>query len=542
MFRRALRLVVDAHLSPIRFFRQRIVVQLIASHAIVVILACLLLEAAAIASFFGYFPSFLPEEVTYLDYTMGEKARTITFMLGTPSIERLTANDALAVERTATNLRLLALLDPDNPGTSDTSKPMQMEGVQRIAIIAPDGRVVLSTDEDWAAPGAMVEEIAFDPAANVTASVIQRGGAVNPDSGERYATDVQGKVTAAAYPVLKGDGELVGVVLVQRWPLNLSEIVSLRDFIGDAVRSNLRYFWFIATPALIVSIPFGIWRARRVSTRVSALDNAAAAMARGELSRRVTISGDDEISRVGRRFNDMAERLAAGDRSRRSFAANVSHELRTPIAIIQGNLEKMLDRVNGASGTEVETLRVVHAEAVTLSRLIDDLFTLTRLEESALPIELSKLRIDEAVAQAVAALHPIAWDQRKVTMESVVRPGLPLVLADRTRVQQILHNLLYNALRYTPEGGLIIVDARERVAEADIQVAITDTGAGIPPEVLETIFDRYYPTKRRGEQAREGSGLGLHLVKQLVEAQDGRITIESISGQGTTVRFTLPKA
>ncbi|MGH2532576.1 MAG: sensor histidine kinase [Thermomicrobiales bacterium] len=542
MLRRSLRLLGSVHLAPVRFFRRRIMVQLIASHAVVVILAVLLLEAAAIASFFGYFPSFLPEEITYLDYTMGEKARTISFMLGPTTIERLTSNEALAVERTATSLRLLSVIDPDNAGTSDTTAPMQMEGVARIAILSPAGQVVLSTEEDWAAPGTTVDEIAFDPAANVTMAVINRGGAVNHSTGERYAMAVQGKVTAAAYPVLKGDGELVGVVLVQRWPLNLSEIVSFREFIGDAFRSNLRYFWYVAIPALVVAIPVGVWRARRVSTRLSSLASAAESMARGDLSRRVAISGDDEISRVGRRFNDMAERLAAGDRSRRSFAANVSHELRTPIAIIQGNLEQILDRQNGATANEAATLRVVHAEAVTLSRLIDDLFTLTRLEESALPMELAKLRVDEAVAQAVAALKPLAWDQRKVTMESVVRPGLPFVLADRTRLQQILHNLLYNALRHTPEGGLIIVDAHERVDVGDVQISITDTGVGIPPEVLESIFDRYYPTKRRGDQTREGSGLGLHLVKQLVEAQDGRITIESIPSQGTTVRFTLPRA
>ncbi|MGH2558164.1 MAG: ATP-binding protein [Thermomicrobiales bacterium] len=542
MLRHGLRLLGAVHLAPIRFFRRRIMVQLIVSHAVVVLLAVLLLEAAAIASFFGYFPSFLPEEITYLDYTMGEKARTISFMLGPNTVERLTSNNALAVERTATSLRLLSLIDPDNAGTSDTSKPMQMEGVARIAILSPDGRVVISTDEEWAEAGNSVEEIAFDPAANVTMTVINRGGAVNPSTGERYATDIQGKVTAAAYPVLKGDGELVGVVLVQRWPLNLNEIVSFRDFLAETARSNLRYFWYVAIPALVVAIPFGVWRARRVSTRLSSLAAAAESMARGDHSRRVSISGDDEISRVGRRFNDMAERLAAGDRSRRSFAANVSHELRTPIAIIQGNLEQMLDRQNGATANEAATLRVVHAEAVTLSRLIDDLFTLTRLEESALPMDLAKVRINEVVEQAVAALKPLAWDQRKVTMESVVRPGLPMVLADPTRLQQILHNLLYNALRHTPEGGLIIIDAHERVDEDVVQLSISDTGVGIAAEVLETIFDRYYPTKRRGDETREGSGLGLHLVKQLVEAQDGRITIESIPGQGTTVRFTLPRA
>jgi signal transduction histidine kinase len=237
----------------------------------------------------------------------------------------------------------------------------------------------------------------------------------------------------------------------------------------------------------------------------------------------------------------MADRVASVDQSRKTFAANVSHELRTPIAIIEGNLERLLERRDGAANPDdTETLRVLHQEALTLSHLIDDLFTLTRLEESALPLELRKIRLQPIAAQAVAGLKSLAWEQRKVTIESIIPPGMPSVHADPTRVQQILHNLLYNALRHTPEGGLIVVGA---TAHQDlIEIAVTDTGIGIAPEDLATIFDRYHPSHRRGATHGESAGLGLHLVQQLVEAQGGRITIDSTLGQGTTVTFTLPRA
>jgi signal transduction histidine kinase len=536
---------------PWALFRRRISYQLITSYIFVVVLSVLLLEAAAIASLFGYFPSFLPEETTYLDETMGDKARAIALLVGSDAVTRAVSGTWTPIERSVMSVKLREVVDLENGATAGSSRPLQLEGVARVAIVAPSGRVVASSQQSWVPPGASIEYVTSSKVAQVTREVIRRDGAPDPTTHERYALAVQDRVTVAAYPVLDPQGRLVGVVAVQRWPLDTESVFSTRSLLKQAARSNLRFFWIVTIPALLLAIPFGVWRARTISKRLTAVADAAEAMARGDLSRRLPASGQDEISVVSRRFNDMADRLAAVDRARNSFAANVSHELRTPIAIIQGNVERLLGRelerqsedpVGDGAGDEdnLETLNVVHQEAITLSRLIDDLFTLTRIEDSALPVEISRVRVNEVVERVVAGIKVLAWDQRKVTVQSIVQPGLPPVKADLTRFQQMLTNLLYNALRHTPEGGLIIVDAAVR--EHDIEVSVTDTGVGIPPEKLETLFDRYYPSNRESGRGGGGSGLGLHLVKQLAEAQGGSIAIQSTVGQGTTVRFTLPLA
>jgi two-component system phosphate regulon sensor histidine kinase PhoR len=237
----------------------------------------------------------------------------------------------------------------------------------------------------------------------------------------------------------------------------------------------------------------------------------------------------------------MVDRLQETDQARKSFVANVSHELRTPVAIIQGNLERMISEADvvGESHEQRRTLDMLHRETLTLSRLIDDLFTMARIEETTLPLETATIHVNEIAADVVDGIRSVAWEQQRVSVESLVSPDLPPVTADRTRLRQILGNLLYNALRHTPEGGLIVVGA-ERDDEM-LAITVSDTGVGISADELERVFDRFYQVEREGRHA-SGSGLGLSIVKQLVEAQGGTISAESIAGQGTTFRFTLPLA
>src|SRR5690606_29398412 len=289
-------------------------------------------------------------------------------------------------------------------------------------------------------------------------------------------------------------------------------------------------------------------RARRVSKRVSHLAEAADAMAQGDLGRRVAVKGEDEIARLAERFNEMIASVDRTDRARKAFVANVSHDLRTPVAIVRGHIERLLasrgaDPISGSLGElddeETRSLAVVHQEVLTLERLINDLFTLARIEEATLRIEPAPVAIDEVARAAVEGVRPMAWEQRKVAVEAMLPPGLPPVLADRTRLQQIFGDLLYNALRHTTEGGLIVVGAEQR--DGVVEVSVRDTGGGIPEEELDAVFQRHY---RLGDGAGfgESSGLGLAIVKQLVEAQDGSICVESVPGEGTVFRFTLPVA
>jgi signal transduction histidine kinase len=303
--------------------------------------------------------------------------------------------------------------------------------------------------------------------------------------------------------------------------------------------------------ALAVAIPVGVWRGRAFSSRFSHLADAADAIGRGELEQRIEITGDDELTRLASRFNDVIGQLQDVDRSRKAFIANVSHELRTPLAIIQGHIERLVSRSEApvaagmnrdwpvSNNLDANALETIEREIETLGSLIDDLFTLARLQEAALPLDPRPFQIDLLIQEIVESQRMLAWEQQKIALRSLVLTGLPPVLADSTRVRQILRNLLFNALRHTPEGGIIVVDAvRDGAA---IVVSVLDTGLGIAPDEIEHVFDRFYRSERM-ERDANGSGLGLSVVKQLVEAQGGTICVESEPNHGTTFRFTLPLA
>jgi signal transduction histidine kinase len=251
------------------------------------------------------------------------------------------------------------------------------------------------------------------------------------------------------------------------------------------------------------------------------------------------VSRKDEIGRLAESFNDMAAQIDQNDRARRAFISNVSHELRTPVSIIQGTTERLLSYPGSPSPEMDRGLQVIHHEGQMLIRLVEDLFTIARIEEHNLRLVRSPLDMSSVANEVVEGVRDLAWTQQKVSVETLVSPDLPQVLADRDRVRQIINNLVYNALRHTPEGGLVIIQARAR--SPFVEVEVSDTGIGIEPEKLETIFSRYYQTEQT-RRSGEGSGLGLGIVQQLVKAHGGEISVRSKIGQGTTFCFTLPQS
>jgi signal transduction histidine kinase len=233
----------------------------------------------------------------------------------------------------------------------------------------------------------------------------------------------------------------------------------------------------------------------------------------------------------------MAEQIDRNDQARRAFISNISHELRTPVAIIKGTAERLLLQESSTDPETAEALDVIQHEGDMLIRLTDDLFTLARLEEHNLRLVTESVSVDEIAQDVLSAVSQLAWSQRKISVENLISPDLPNVSADPQRLRQIISNLVYNALRHTPEGGLVVVQARQ-VGNA-LEVSISDTGLGMSAETLANVFNRYYQSERNRRNG-QGSGLGLSIVQQLVAAHGGEITAESQEGQGTTFRFTLP--
>jgi two-component system OmpR family sensor kinase/two-component system sensor histidine kinase BaeS len=271
---------------------------------------------------------------------------------------------------------------------------------------------------------------------------------------------------------------------------------------------------------------------RRAAAPIGDVMEAADRLADGDYGARVEVRGQPEVRNLARSFNAMAERLSAADRQRRNILADVAHELRTPLAVIQGNLEAILD---GVYPLDAQHLAPVLEETKVMSRLLEDLHTLSTAEVGGLRLRRAPVLPEELVEAAVAAFRPQAKSSG-VGLVASVAPGLPGVSADADRVAEVFANLLGNALRYTPTGGSIVVGAARSEADG-VTFWVRDSGSGIPPDLLPHIFERFARDIEAG-----GAGLGLPIAKSIVEAHGGAMTAESEPGRGTTLRFTLPPA
>lgn len=287
---------------------------------------------------------------------------------------------------------------------------------------------------------------------------------------------------------------------------------------------------------LVILVVLGIiLRAlRRMATPIGDMMEAAGRVADGDYSTRVEEHGPGEVRAMARAFNSMAERLQAHDQQRRDLLADVTHELRTPLTVMQGNLEGLLD---GVYPRDEDHLQSILDETHVMSRLIDDLRTLALAESGTLKLQREPVDLGVLVEEAADSFQGQA-DKAEVELAVELAPDLPALDVDAARIREVLSNLIANALRYTPRGGKIVVRCSiEEKGATSIQVSVSDTGAGISPDDLPHIFDRFY----KSPDSR-GTGLGLTIARNLIQAHGGEISASSEPGKGTTIRFTLPLA
>jgi signal transduction histidine kinase len=274
---------------------------------------------------------------------------------------------------------------------------------------------------------------------------------------------------------------------------------------------------------------------RRTLRPVRVLTTAARHLGDGDLSQRVPESGHDELGLLSDTFNTMAEGLEKAEKQRRNLMADVAHELRTPIFNIQGRLEAIAD---GVFEPDADTINSIHQQVKHLNNLVEDVRTLALAESRKLQLDIQPHLITEVLEHCVEDFRAQA-ELKGISLTLLTDPNIPPIPIDRTRISQVAHNLLQNAIYHTPSGGEVTVSARKTNHER-IRVSIADTGPGIPEESLPFVFDRFY----RADQARAidtgGSGLGLAIAKELVEAQGGEIWVEAKKGRGSTFFFSLP--
>lgn len=272
---------------------------------------------------------------------------------------------------------------------------------------------------------------------------------------------------------------------------------------------------------------------RRMSMPLDDLLEASNKVAEGEYSVRVEPKGPPEIRSMMQGFNSMVERLEENDRQRRAMLADVSHELRTPITVIQGNVEGILD---GLYPADEGRLKSIVEETQILSRLVDDLRTLSLAESGSLQLKREPTDLGLLVREVVSGFESQAHEKE-------IRVGLELgdveaVDVDPLRIREVLRNLLANAIRYTsPQGEVKAGLAESGIGgERGVLLFVEDNGPGIDPSDLPHIFERFYRSSDSG-----GMGLGLSIAKYLVEAHGGRIWAESELGRGTRISFALPQ-
>ena len=284
--------------------------------------------------------------------------------------------------------------------------------------------------------------------------------------------------------------------------------------------------------AVAASIVLAVVLARMLARPLAGIGVAARRIADGDYAARVPRDGPEELASLADSFNQMAASLERQEQMRRDFIANAAHELRTPLTNLQGYLEALRDGVISADRSTFESL---HEEADRLVRLSRSLDALAEGDAGGLPPVPVELDLAAAVRSALDLAAP-----------SIERAGLRLVVdvpvelpahADADGLSQVLANLLSNAVRYTPAGGTITVRAERR--PADLLVSIGNTGEGIPASDLDRVFERFYRVEKSRDRARGGAGIGLAIVKQIVEASGGRVGAES-GGGVTRFWFSLP--
>jgi signal transduction histidine kinase len=389
---------------------------------------------------------------------------------------------------------------------------------QNVAIVFADGRVV--TNRRFAVPDqalALARRQLADREDDVPARLGQR-------------------LRARRFPALRVAGEVRGTVIVlpRGGPIE-SALAAYGPAIvvGGAlllVVGTLGVLFFILTPA------------RR---RLRSLETAAAALGAGHTSARAPVEGGDEIAALSSAFNRMASELESrlgelqrADRVRRQLLADVGHELMTPLTAIRGYLETLgMPAVVRDEPTRERYLHIVTEETQRLEALIGDLLDLARLEGGGVDVESTEVPVSW-LFERVVERHGVVADGRRISLQTSIRPGAEHVRADGRRLEQALQNLVANAVRHTPDGGRVIVSA-ERSGDS-LCLRVEDTGPGIPPEHLPLVFDRFYKIDRARASGQAGSGLGLSIVKAIVERHGGRVSADNAPGGGALFEVVLP--
>jgi signal transduction histidine kinase len=351
--------------------------------------------------------------------------------------------------------------------------------------------------------------------------VVSHGQPVNPATTLAY----QPASGEAVVPILV-NGAVVGKLVVAQ-NVQSSGLSTLR-LLEPAILASL----ILAVFATLI----GLLLTRRVVSPLAEVIAAADEIAGGHLQTRIRVKGPDDLRDLSNSFNKMADALERSDHERRDMLADIAHELRTPLTVIRGRLEGIMDGIYPADQNHVVPAL---EEAYLLERLVEDLRLMTLVEIHQLAFEKQKLDLIEIARRSIGMFQAEA-DEKKIGLSLETSLDQALVVADPLRTEQVIGNLLSNALRYVPESGRVWVEISRRGDE--LTVSVNDNGPGIPEADLPFIFNRFWRGEKSRSRASGGVGLGLAIAKLLVEGQGGQITARNLPGGGLQVSVSIPAA
>ncbi|AGB41464.1 histidine kinase,HAMP domain-containing protein,histidine kinase [Halobacteroides halobius DSM 5150] len=304
--------------------------------------------------------------------------------------------------------------------------------------------------------------------------------------------------------------------------------------------------FYAALLAITLAFILSFTLSKRFSHPLKVMKKIAVSMAHGNFSNRVEINSNDEIGQLASSFNYLADKLEKTidslqkkERLQRRFVADVSHELRTPLTSIHGFIKALKNGVYESKADQQEYYAIISEEVKRLIRLVNDLLDLSRLELGQIRLEQEPLNMKEIIKGVIKNLE-LNLAKKNLTINLNTSQEIPLVLADRDRIEQVLINLLSNAIDFTPQGERIKIDFL--VEPNRVKILVEDTGPGIPKEELNDIWNRFHKVDKARTTSKGGTGLGLAIVKEIIDRHDGQVWVDSKEGVGSRFGFSLPRA
>lgn len=328
---------------------------------------------------------------------------------------------------------------------------------------------------------------------------------------------------------INDNGRVVGLLIPLRGQFQGSQ----REL--EFIERTNRILIYGAIIGAVIALFLGIFLSRTITRPIRELTRATHAISEGDLSQQVTVRTDDELGELGKAFNKMSAELSRSVNARKQMTADIAHELRTPLSLILGHAEAVHD---GVLPPSKENFEIIREEAARLENLVNDLRTLSLADAGELSIVPQTVE-PGGLMQEVASLFQYQTQKKDISLELDIASPLPPLEIDPGRMTQVLTNILDNATRHTPEGGRILLSARQ--AGDMVELAIQDSGPGLPREEAERIFERFYRADASRRRDDGGSGLGLAIAKSIVQAHNGQLSAESEPGKGLRISILLPK-